>query len=139
MKTYQYHSAIFGCEVQSTYNKHGLLIGFNVINGNDVAAVNLSSGMLKNYVNELDFLAVAKQNNLKLTQVERVVTFELFWDAYKQKDCGRTKAEQVWNKLSKADQVEAFDFIAAFNGILKMNGTAKPYATTYLNSKRWIR
>lgn len=139
MKTYQYHSAIFGCNVQSTYNKHGLLVSFTVLDGNDVTKVNLASGQLKNYVNELDFLAIAKQNGLKLTEVERVITFDLFWDAYKQKDCGRTKAEQVWGKLSKADQLEAYDFIPAFNGILKMNGTAKPYATTYLNSKRWIR
>lgn len=139
MKTYQYHSAIFGREVQSTYNSHGLLVAFNVIDGNDVTKVNLASGQLKNYVNENEFITAATNNKLKFTEVERLVTFEMFWDSYKQKDCGRTKAEQTWNKLSKADQVQAFDFINAFNGILKLSGTAKPYATTYLNSKRWIR
>jgi hypothetical protein len=139
MKTYQYHSKIFNADVQATYNQAGILVGFTVLNGNVVERIDLESGVLKNYAHEASFLENATKNKLKLTEIERVVTFEMFWNTYKQKDCGRTKAEAIWDKLSKADQLGAYDFIPAFDGILKLNGTAKPYATTYINSKRWIR
>lgn len=137
MKTYQYHSAKFGSDVQVTYNKHGLLSGFTVLN--DVERIHSQLPEFTNYFKESDFLFSAKTHNLKITEVERKVTFEMFWEQYKEKNCGVTKAKQAWEKLSKADQVEAVDFITAFNGILKLNNTAKPYATTYLNQKRWIR
>jgi hypothetical protein len=135
---YQYHSTLFGSDVQVSYNQHGLLCGFTVLT-RDVEKINSQTDQFKNYYREEDFVNNAKQHKLKVVKIEREVSFEMFWDAYKQKDCGRTKAEQTWNKMSKADQVEAFEFIPAFNGILKNSGTAKPYATTYLNQKRWIR
>lgn len=139
MKTYQYYSTIFSSEAQSTYNAKGILVCFFVVNNNEIEKVNLESGLLKNYVYEKDFLEAAKKHKLKLTEIARVVTFDQFWDTYKEKNCGRTKCEEKWDKLSKKDQLDAFDFIPTLNSILKDKGTAKPYATTYLNSKRWIR
>lgn len=121
-----------------SYNRHGLLCGFTVMD-KDVEKLNTQLEQFKNFYREQDFLLSAKEHKLKLTRVEVEVSFEMFWDAYKQKDCGRTKAEQTWNKMPKAEQVQAFEFIPAFNSILKNSGTAKPYATTYLNQKRWIR
>jgi hypothetical protein len=137
MKTYQYHSVIFDSDVQVSYNRNGILQGFTVMNQPNKVQSQLAE--FKNWFKEVDFLFAAKTHKLKLTEVERDVTFELFWEAYKEKNCGRTKAEAAWNKLTKAEMIEAFDFIGAFNGILKMNGTAKPYATSYLNQKRWVR
>lgn len=136
--TYQYYSAKFDSEVQVSYNRNGILSGFQVMRP-DVNELKSRDQCFSNYFQERDFLAEAKKHSLKLVKVEREVSFDEFWETYKQKDCGRTKAEQIWNKMSKADQVEAFDFIPGLNGILKNNGTAKPYATTYLNQRRWIR
>ncbi|WP_317899450.1 hypothetical protein [Aurantibacillus circumpalustris] len=139
MKTYQYHSQKFKSDVTVSYNKHGILTGFNVLSGNAVDQLHSHDREFKNFFYEVDFIASAKQHGLKIIEVQRVVTFEMFWKDYEEKNCGRTKAEACWNRMSKFDQVEAYDFIKAFNGILKLNQTAKPYATTYLNSKRWIR
>lgn len=139
MKTYEYHSVIFGAPVQVTYNKHGIFSGFVVLSGGQVERVSTASKNVQNHLYEVDFISAAKTHKLKFTEVDRVVTFEMAWDKYRQKDCGRAKGEMAWNKLSKADQVEAFDFIDAFKGIIKMNQTALPYFTTYINSKRWIR
>lgn len=136
---YQYHSIKFGSPVQVTYNKHGILTGFTVMNNEQVEKIHSHKDVFENYFREVDFLASAKQHGLKLTQIERTITFDMFWDAYQEKNCGRKKAEAVWTKLSKADQLGAYDYIPAFNGILKMNGTAKPYATSYLNQTRWIK
>jgi hypothetical protein len=137
MKTYQYYSTIFGSEVQVMYNQSGLLTGFTVLH--NVEKINSQLDQFKNWFRLEDFLIEAKKHSLKVTEIDRVVTFEMFWEKYKQKDCGRKKGEASWKELSKADQVKAFDFIDYFNGILKMNATAKPYATTYLNQKRWER
>lgn len=138
MKTYQYHSAKLGCEVQVSYNKHGILCEFKTL-VTDMEKHYSGEKEFKNFYHEEDFKAAALHHKLKIVEVARVVTFDMFWEEYKQKDCGRTKGELAWNKLSKTEQLEAFDFIKSFNSILKNSGTAKPYATTYLNSKRWIR
>lgn len=135
--TYQYFSVKFGSPVQVSYNKHGILTGFSVLNNELVEKIQSHSAMFENFFREQEFLMSAKQHGLKLTQIERVVTFDMFWEAYQEKSCGRKKAEATWNKLSKADQIRAFDYIPALNGLLKMNGTAKAYATTYLNQERW--
>ena len=138
MRTYQYYSTLIGVDVQVTYNEHGLLHAFSAVEKVDNIKT-ATAIQLHNYLKEIDFIAAAKQHKLKYTEVQRVVTFDMFWDKYAQKDCGRKKAEALWNTLGKADQIRAFDYIDYYNGILKMNSTAKAYATTYLNQKRWIR
>ena len=137
MKTYQYYSQIFNSEVQISYNEIGILQAFTVLN--TVEKLNTHLTEFKNYFSHDDFITSAQTHKLKLTEIERVVTFDMFWEKYKEKNCGRTKGEAAWKQLSKVDQIKAYDFIEAFNGILKNNSTAKPYATTYLNQKRWIR
>ncbi len=140
MKTYQYHSSYFGTTVQVTYNKNGFLVGFSVNEPHQLEGLNVDVNThpyFKNWATEAVFVSECKQRNVKLTQVDRAVTFEMFWQAYGNKDCGRMKAELSWNKLSKTDQIEAFDFIPALNSKLKLSQLAKPYATTYLNQRRW--
>lgn len=139
MKTYQYYSQIYCSDIQVSYNQYGILTNVQVLNSHEIHQVHAAAEQLKNYLKEVDFVAAAMANKLKYFEVDRKVSFADFWDKYKQKDCGRTKAEESWNKLSKINQVMAFDFIPAFEGILKMSNTPKPYATTYLNQKRWIR
>ena len=136
---YEYYSTIFGSPVQVSYNKHGILAGFTVMNAGEVEKLNTKLPEFKNFYNESDFIAAAKQHGLKITKVERTVTFDMFWEAYKQKDCGRTKGEIAWKALTKTEQIESFDFIGKFEARLKINNTPKPYATTYLNQKRWIQ
>jgi hypothetical protein len=133
MKTYQYHSRKLNSDIQITFNKQGNLKELNILSEIEPEP----EAFLKVFVNEPTFLAEAKLHQLKVIEIKRVVEFDEFWEKYKQKDCGKTKALESWNKLSRVDQLEAVDYIPIFFSKLKANNTIKPYATTYLNQKRW--
>lgn len=137
--TYEYHSRIFGSPVQVTYNKHGKLVGIKVMLEDEIETLTTQEDKCRIHYDEQAFLDDAKAVNLKLTKVVEVVSFDQFWEAYREKNCGRKKGEAAWNALTKTEQVEAFKYIARLDNKLKQSGTAKPYATTYLNQKRWIQ
>lgn len=138
MKTYQYHSQIFRSDVQVSYNKQGILCGFIVMDASQIESLHTQEKQFKNFYYQKDFLGEAALHKLKFTEVQRVVTFEMFWIRYNHKDCGRAEGLKAWNKLSKEDQIDGFDFIPRYESILKQPPfPAKLYATTYLNKKRW--
>lgn len=73
----------------------------------------------------------------KLTEVSQVIDFELFWDRYDEKiRSSRKRTLAKWNKLSKTDQIKAYKFISRYESHL-LPGTAKKYASTYLNDELW--
>ncbi|OSZ79310.1 hypothetical protein CAP35_13945 [Chitinophagaceae bacterium IBVUCB1] len=75
-------------------------------------------------------------DKLVFSLTDREVTFEMFWNRYNDKSrSSRKKAEQKWNKLSKADQVKAYCYIPVY---LKNKGEAGlKYAETYLHAELW--
>ncbi|MBX2903105.1 MAG: hypothetical protein KF872_06055 [Chitinophagales bacterium] len=84
--------------------------------------------------NELKaFAATAKlQCKEQITQV----TFEVFYNAYGYKE-GRKKAENAWNKLSKAEQIKAYQYISVLKAKKAFSNENLPYPATYLNQQRW--
>jgi hypothetical protein len=64
------------------------------------------------------------------------VTFEQFYDAYGYKE-GRKKAENAWKRLSKAEQVKAYNYIPRLKTKTMNASIAMPYPATYLNQQRW--
>lgn len=92
---------------------------------------------IKFMVSEEEFLQSAKERNIKVTKVNREITFDMFWDAYAYKSSGKQEAENAWKKLSKEDRLSAFDYIPVYEGLLKLNPVSKLYAASYLNKKRW--
>ena len=135
MRTYLYFSSKFDRDIKMTFNASGILTSFEVVNGDELTTV--SADPMAFPTKEATFLTNTAAKKVKVTELERVVTFVMFWDKYAYKDCGKSKCEASWNKLSKEDQIKAFDYIVVYDRRLKMNGLAKLYATTYLNKKPW--
>lgn len=78
------------------------------------------------------------------TFVERIPTFDEFWNAYSYKK-GRKKASEKWSKLKDADKIACMKAVPLYveNSIIpgtRYTGQYKPYRVhplTYLNGARW--
>lgn len=79
---------------------------------------------------------IALKKHFIIEKIPFSVTFEDFWIEY-----GKTGTKAVAKK--KFEKLKAEEVIKAFLGIekernkKKLDGTAMPYAETYLNQKRW--
>lgn len=141
VKTYEYFSKGFGSNVQVTY-KDGVI---QKVELEDTEPEVVNSGthpdaLAKCYffIYEEGFLEATK-NKLKIKEITRQITFEMFWDAYNYKTSGKEEAKRAWAKLSKINQVMAFDYIKQYEAQLKLNPVSKLYGSTYLNAKRWVK
>jgi hypothetical protein len=77
--------------------------------------------------------------NRKVTIVEAnfEATFDMFWKAYNKK-INRKRAEELWNKLPKEQQVLAWAGVAAYDKYLKVNDwRSKADPETYLRNRYW--
>lgn len=71
-----------------------------------------------------------------IEQVPASITFEDFWTAYG-KIGTKSTANKKFDKLKKDEVIKAFLGIKKEQQKKKLDGTAMPYAETYLNQKRW--
>lgn len=71
----------------------------------------------------------------KVTEQKEAVTFEAFYLKYGNKT-GKKKAQNAWDRLSKAKQALAFNYIPNYKYQLKA-GTELRCPATYLNSEPW--
>lgn len=73
---------------------------------------------------------------LQVKEMPADLSFEAFWEAYKYKVGKKKMAENIWNKLSRADKVKAMLYIPRYLNHLRLNpGLAQAYPTTYLNQE----
>lgn len=135
---YEIYSNPLCCNVCLQY-RDGVLYSFQA----DNATFDKEACKDKRYVmffTEEAFLKAAAEAKVKLTIIKREITFDMFWDKYDHKAVsGKQEAIKSWEKLSKKDQIGAFDYITVYNSILKSNPVSKLHASTYLNKKRWIK
>jgi len=134
IKIYTYYSSLFLSEVKVSFTD-GIFSSFEVIEAGQKKES--AKGAFNLYILQEAFIKAAIENKVKLTEINREVSFDMFWDAYAEKNCGKKKAIQSWEKLPKEEQLKAFDYIKKYNSILNTTKTAKAYATTYLNQARW--
>lgn len=135
-KIYQYFSIGFGSNVTLHY-VDGLLseAKIDAIKMDDTTEVKDKAFF---FTKEETFIGSCEKYKIKYTELERVVTFEMFWKRYDYVMSGKKKAQEAWDKLSKLDQVQAYDFIPAYFSHLKLNtNISKKYACTYLNQMMW--
>lgn len=72
-----------------------------------------------------------------VTEVLESIDFNAFWNRYDDKArSSRIKTERVWNRMSRAEQVKAFNFVPKYFRSIP-GGVMKKYATTYLNDQLW--
>lgn len=82
------------------------------------------------------------QNNITLKKyfdIEKIpaqITFDDFWNAYG-KIGTKALAKKKFEKLKESEVIKAFLGIKKEQQKKKLDGTAMPYAETYLNQKRW--
>lgn len=73
----------------------------------------------------------------RLTEINRDITFEMFWDKYNEKvRSSRKRAQTKWIKMKKSEQIKAYNFISKYESNI-LPGTEKKYAETYLNAELW--
>lgn len=133
MKVYKYFSKGLDSDVKLSYTD-GALSGVEI----DSAKVTTDNKAYF-FITESQFLGVCKKHNIPVIEVERVVTFEMFWERYNYKASGRIPTLKAWEKLTKEEQIAAFDYIPVYDALWKGNKTAKKYGASYLNSKIYIK
>lgn len=132
MKQYKYFSPGFNCDVTCCY-LDGKLCAVVI----DEVKEGVNNDKAFFYTKEDLFMKVCKDNKIKVTEVARDITFDMFWERYKYK-VDKPLAVKAWDTLTKEEQVKAYDFIPAYDAQLKLNGgLGKKYAVRYLKHKPW--
>lgn len=138
IRTYQLYSTHVNSNITVSYYE-GVLKSFEAENPNIVIAE--KEGLKYNlFYLEADFLKVAKEKGVQVTEIKREISFDMFWDKYNDKArSGKQEALAAWNKLKTIDRVCAYDYITVYDSQLKLNPVSKLHASSYLNKKRWIK
>lgn len=72
-----------------------------------------------------------------ITEMVENITFEMFWNKYNDKArSSKVKTERVWNRMSRSEQVKAYNFIGKYVQSIPPT-VCRKYATTYLNDQLW--
>jgi hypothetical protein len=137
IKMYQFYSAPLATSVTVSYDD-GMLKSVEAESPN-FSIVEKAEAKYHMFMTEEGFVAAANKSGIKLIEIKRDITFEMFWDKYNYKTSGKEEAKKAWTKLSKSNQTAAYDYISVYESILKQNPVAKQYGSSYLNAKRWIK
>jgi hypothetical protein len=137
MSLYSLTSTAFDGEVLFEFNDAGILQKF------DTSAAQLSEQqqlwILKKMPKHLAHvkMILGDSETATLTELKQDVTFEMFWNRYNEKvRSSKKKAERIWNRLTKTNQVKAFRGIVAYERNIP-GGVLKKYAETYLGAELW--
>jgi len=137
MSLYSLTSTAFDGEVLFEFNDAGILQKF------DTSAAQLSEQQQLWVLNKMPkHLAHVKKilgdsTTATLTELKQDVTFEMFWNRYNEKvRSSKKKAERIWNRLTKTNQVKAFRGIQTYERNIP-GGVLKKYAETYLGAELW--
>jgi hypothetical protein len=134
IRIYQYYSNGFQSEVKLSF-LNGSLHQVEVSDPKEVEGV--SRGYF--FMTERGFIESCRNNKIQVIEIKREVTFEMFWERYNYKASGRIPALKAWEKLTEQERISAYDYIPFYEAHLKLSRTAKKYASTYLNSKIYIK
>lgn len=76
------------------------------------------------------------KKHFDIEKIPAQITFDDFWSAYG-KIGTKSLAKKKFDKLKDGEVIKAFLGIKKEQQKKKLDGTAMPYAETYLNQKRW--
>ncbi|HSW62368.1 MAG TPA: hypothetical protein VLH56_03480 [Dissulfurispiraceae bacterium] len=136
MKTILWTSARFDGELEFRFNEDGLLVGYD--DRGELAPDQRAWILAGLPRNEKDLRELAaRSKSIKLVEVKKDVVFDDFWQRYDHKVVSsKKKARAAWDRLPRAEQLKAYNYIARYFQSLAA-GVAKKYAETYLNSSIW--
>ncbi|MGV0830737.1 hypothetical protein ACTS9D_00760 [Empedobacter brevis] len=135
-KKYIVTSDRFKGEVIYEYNLNGYLLNFSI------NISNTQMKIAKFFYTHLPYTLDMMQEWLKVAvsfKVEEVpadLSFDRFWEEYG-KHGTKSMAMKKYEKLKPMEQLAAFLHLPKEPDKKKLDGTAMPYAETYLNQKRW--
>lgn len=135
-KYYVSSQASFGGYVEFIFNASGTLVFFSALEAK------LDEEQLKWFANisavHSEFIETIKAvPKLKLQQITTEVTFDMMWNRYDDKLSSSKKRAQIkWERMSKAEQLKAYNYVYTYVGSLAA-GIRKKYLETYLNSELW--
>lgn len=139
MRQFVYSSTHLVGEVLLGYSENDLLVFFDLSKAQLTEAQHES--LIRNFPLTLEALValVAKdKENRKIVEVVQEVSFETFWEAYDHKALShKKKSVAIWNKLSMAERIKAYQHLNKYFYQIKLANTPKMYANTYLNSELW--
>jgi hypothetical protein len=136
MKKYIITSQKFTGQVELIYNGNGTL-----------AKIDFTPGELDHHqvhylvkhipANEVDMSTSFQNLPITIVSEDYRITFDDFWNYYDQKH-NRKRAEALWKKLSKTDQVIAYNGLKAYTKHLNANAWKnKADPDTYLRNRMW--
>ncbi len=137
MKTYTLTSELFEGEVIFEFNDLGYLVNFDARGAtlNESQMYFILKNMAKHLVKIKDMLD--KSKSARFTEIKQDITFDKFWNRYNSKDRSSKKRTLArWNRMSKTQQVKAYNHIGKYELTLKP-GIERKYAESYLNAELW--
>lgn len=89
---------------------------------------------------ETDFIQKMKEKDVDFDYLEmpKDLRFEFFWNAYGYKKGKIAQTMKLWEALTDAEKIEVLLYIPKFKESKKIDKTAMPYASTFLNQKYWL-
>ncbi|MFX1715393.1 hypothetical protein JZ949_10065 [Riemerella anatipestifer] len=89
---------------------------------------------------EVAFIKKMEEKDFDFNYLEmpKDLRFEVFWNLYGYKKGKIATTQKAWNALSEADKIEVLLYIPKFKETKKIDKTAMPYPSTFLNQKYWL-
>lgn len=92
--------------------------------------------IFNHYPAKVDVIERYKQvKNVKVQEVPEDLSFERFWEDYGYKVGKKKQAENMWNKLSKLEKIQALLYIPKYKTHLLKTGHAQAYPTSFINQR----
>lgn len=135
MRTFEITSEKFGGKVLLKFGEDDLFCGIDFEHsGCSQAQLEWFIARLPKNVNSMNYFATQQ---MVVAEVLESIDFDAFWDRYDDKArSSKVKTRKVWDKMSRTDQVKAYNYIARYTMNIP-SGVCKKYATTYLNDQLW--
>jgi len=135
-KKYIVTSDRFTGEVIYEYNLNGYLLNFSINISNTI--IGIVKFFYLNLPYNLDMMQewLDKAKDFKVEEVPADLSFDRFWEEYG-KHGTKSVSKKRYEKLKPLEQLAALLHLPKERDKKKLDGTAMPYAETYLNQKRW--
>lgn len=137
MTTFHLESDRLDAPAVFKFNSSGILTAFEAGTMSDEQLTWLH----KHMPSKIGYIHVLKQQyGCRIVEVSEALSFETFFQAYSRRygeRVDRKKTEMLWNRMSKASQTAAYEFIDRYFVRCKRLGIAPKMAKTYLNQEPW--
>lgn len=125
----------FTGEAEIIFKIDGALAAINLYDATmDSETLNKFKSFVPAHINDIEKF---KQSKAVVVEADFEVSFDMYWKKYNKK-INKIRAKNVWDKLNKTEQVQAFYAIDDYDKYLAANKwRPKADPETYLRNKYW--